>query len=149
MTEVSTRLRKDAPIEHTWNDISVFATPGAWEEEYLKLGEALDFYLSEDHSGWSEPGQFADTLEALTSLMERMERLAVYAGIHASVDATDQVAEERSSRSRGLSARIMAAYAPLEPRILAVEGGMLARWKAEEPRLNIYEHFFEDLQRRS
>ncbi len=149
MTEVSTRLRKDAPKEHTWNDISVFATPEAWEEEYLALGEALDSYLSKDHSGWSEPGQLADTLEALTSLMERMERLAVYAGLHASVDATDQAAEERSSRSRGLGARIMAAYAPVEPRILAVEGGMLALWMAEEPRLTIYEHFFEDLQRRS
>lgn len=149
MTEVSTRLRKDAPIEHTWNDISVFAAPENWEDEYLVLGEALDAYLSEDHSGWSEPGQLADTLEALTSLMERMERLAVYAGIRASVDTTDQAAEERSSRSRGLGARIMAAYAPLEPRILAVEGGMLARWMAEEPRLTIYEHFFDDLQRRS
>ena len=149
MTEVSLRLRKDAPIEHTWNDVSVFSTPEAWEEEFLALEEVLDSYLSEDHSGWSEPGQLADTLEALTSLMERMERLGVYAGIQASVDTTDQAAEERSSRSRGLGARILAAYAPLEPRLLALEEGMLARWMIEEPPLAIYEHFFKDLQRRS
>ncbi|MFA9406649.1 MAG: oligoendopeptidase F [Anaerolineales bacterium] len=149
MTEVSTRLRKDAPIEHTWNDISVFATPEVWEEEYKALGEALDSYLSEDHSGWSEPGQLADTLEALTSLMERMERLAVYAGIRASVDTTDQDAGERSSRAQGLNARIMAVYAPLEPRLLALEEGTLSRWTAEEPRLTAYQHFFEDILRRS
>jgi len=41
MTEVSMPLRKDVPMEHTWNDISVFATPEVWEEEYIALGEAL------------------------------------------------------------------------------------------------------------
>ncbi len=149
MTEVSMPLRKDVPMEHTWNDSSVFATPEVWEREFLALGEALDSYLSEDHSGWSEPGQLADTLETLTSLMERMERLAVYAGIRTSVDTTDQVAGERSSRAQGLGARILAVYAPLKPRLLALEEGTLVQWTAEEPRLTAYQHFFEDILRRS
>ena len=34
-------LRRDVPVEHTWNTASIFATPHAWEQAFAQVQERL------------------------------------------------------------------------------------------------------------
>ncbi len=149
MSELTVPQRADIPVKFTWNDVSVFENTQVWEDELESIRNALRAFLTEGRTEWLLPSDLADTLESLTSIKERMERAVVYAGIGHSVDTGDQEAAERSTRARSLHARVLAASAPMESHLLALGEDKLRRWLKEEPRLVVYEHFFDDLLRRS
>jgi len=64
------------------------------------------------------------------------------------VDTGDQDAAARNDHARGLYARALGAVAFAEPEMMELGFETLRQWMHEEPRLTIYEHYFDQLERR-
>ena len=146
LTHVPTRNEVDP--RHTWNDTSVFATVDEWADEVEALGAELEHI-----AGWQGrlaegPRVLLDALLGREKIVQRAEKALIYAYLAQAVDTTDQAATQRVGRGMGVLGRLLGALAFIEPEILAIGREQLAAWASTEPRLRVYDHYFDDLFRR-
>ena len=121
-------LHSEVPPQYTWNAPSVFASHEAWEQELIKVGEELATVAK-------YPGHLADSaallveaLEARDEFLRRAQVLTVYADMASSVDSNDQVAAAMSSRARSLYGQVLAAFAFIDPELIAIGLVRLTGW---------------------
>jgi oligoendopeptidase F len=140
--------RSEVDPRFTWNAESVFPTPAAWEAELIAIEEAFPRLRASAGKVGSDPQTLLAALEARDELLERCDRVLVYAGFLASVDTTNSESNAMAGRARRLGAEARATASFLFPEILAIGRDRLQKWMATEPRLAVYRHHFEDLFRR-
>ncbi len=141
-------LHSEVPSQYTWNAPSVFASHEAWEQELIGVGEGLSAVAK-------YPGHLADSgallveaLQARDEFTRRAQVLTVYADMASAVDSNDQIAAAMASRARSLYGQVLAAFAFIDPELIAIGLVRLRGWVNSEPRLAIYAHAFDDLFRK-
>lgn len=140
--------RSEIAGAYKWNAESMFADDAAWEKEYSAIADALpDAGKYQSHLSDS-PGQLADALEAYEDLTRRVLLVIVYAGMHHQTDTTDQIAAGMWGKAQGLYGRALAAFAFIEPELITLGHENLREWMREEPRLQQYAFFFDNLFRK-
>ena len=145
-TEV--RPRSEVPLEFTWDVAAIFGSDAQWEDEFAAVSdEAAGLARFRGHLS-DGPATLADYFEAAEHALRRLGRVLIYASNQHEVDTTDQVAAAMNDRSVGLYARAMATISFAEPEILALGFPALRRWLAQEPRLAIYAHYVDALERK-
>jgi oligoendopeptidase F len=145
MAQKTVPPRSAIAAEHTWDLASVFATDAAWEAEFARVaGELASFDRFKSRLG-SEPGVLLEYLQAAENTMNAVWRVYLYASMQHDTDTTDAPAKARYDRSLGLAARAAAALAFGEPEMLAIDADTLRGWMAENPKLAVYEHYFDRL----
>lgn len=140
-------LRSTIDKSYTWNAESVFATPEAWSAEVDSILAALP-EIKKLAGTLKDAATLLSAFETIEGLMARMNRAYIYAGFSYAVDATDQKAAAMSGKAQGLYGQVMAAAAFLNPEILTIGQKKLKQWMKAEPRLAVYEQFFNNLFRR-
>ncbi len=141
------RPRSEVPAEHKWNAESVFETPQAWQEAFEAL--AADVPTIEAYKGrlGEGPGTLVEWFETLDGLMRRFGKLYVYALMSYFTDLGDQQAAAMAGQARGLMGQVLGATAFMDPEILAIGQDTIQQWAADDPRLETYDHYFDDLFR--
>jgi oligoendopeptidase F len=140
--------RREVPIEQTWDIHSVFPSDSAWEEEIKRVTDSLPQIASFRGRLGESPKVLADWFDLVERVGRSLGKIVVYAGMQHHVDTTDQAAAAKNDRARGLFARVMATMAFAEPEMLSIGFEKLRQWMKEEPRLAIYGHYFDELERR-
>lgn len=148
MTEKRVPKREEINHQHTWNAESVYATTEAWESEATALGPAIK-EIGAWHGRLAEgPAVLLAALNDIYALLQRVNKLFVYASLAASVDRNDQAAVERAGRGQGIFSQAMAAVSFVDPELLAIGHETLIRWLDEEDGLASYRHYVENLFRK-
>lgn len=139
--------RSDVPKEHTWDLEALFRTPKEWE----KALAAVDADLPQLRACAGTLGRSARDLLTFARLYEeiapRAHHVYVWAGLHSDVDTTDQKKLAAAGRAAGLYARFGEAVSFFQPELLAIDSAQLRSFMDEEPQLQRYEHFFDNIQR--
>ena len=146
MTASKVLERKDVPQESKWKGEAVFASWVEWNAEVEALTADLAQLSAFDGKLAQGPTVLADWLASWTAFDRRLMRLFVYARMASVVDANDMTAKENMGQMMGLYAKYKAAIAFADPAILDLEERLPA-WIKEEPRLKMYEHYFDNLMR--
>ena len=81
--------------------------------------------------------------------MRDSQRVAMYAELAYSTDTNDQIAAARIGQANSLSADVQAAVAFAEPELMSIGFPTLRAWQQSQPRLAIYGHYFDNLERLS
>jgi oligoendopeptidase F len=140
--------RGEIPVDYTWDTAAVYESDAAWEAEMARLGAQLpELARFQGHLG-DAPATLLEWLEAADRLMNTVARLYFYASMFHNVDTADQEAAAKHDRAIGLYTRAAAATAFAEPELLTLGFDTLRRWAADEPRLGVYGHYFDQLERR-
>jgi oligoendopeptidase F len=120
-----------------------------WEAEIAAIREAIPALAAFAGHVGQDPQHLLQALQTRDDLLERCDRVLVYAAFLASVDTTNSEANAMAGRARVLGAEVRAAASFLFPEILAIGRPRLEEWMAGEPRLQIYRHHFDNLFRQS
>ena len=142
-------LRKEVAHEHTWNVESVFPSDDAWEVEFKRVNEQLPSLVRFRGRLGESAAMLADWFEVTEQLGIALGKVVLYANMYHTVDTTDQAAAAKNDRARGLMARAAAAMSFAEPEMLTIGFDKLRAWTSQEPRLAIYGHYFDRLERRA
>jgi oligoendopeptidase F len=142
------RSRNEIAPEHTWDVASVFASVGEWEGAFQRITDRLPHMQPFTGHLADGPAVLADWFDAAQDLLRDLRQVVVYAQMGHTADTTDQDATARVDRARGLMARAASAMAFADPEIVAVGFDTVRRWLREEPRLAIYTHYVDRLERR-
>jgi oligoendopeptidase F len=140
--------RADVKKEQTWNAESVFPSPEAFDAEVDDLvGSLAEVKKFQGHLGDS-PDTFIQAMQVIEEIAKRATKVRVYATMSSSVDATDQAAAAMNSKAASALAQVSAATAFVDPELLSMGEEKLRGWLADDPRMQIYEHYFNDLFRK-
>jgi len=148
VTTTTLPTRSEIPLKYKWNDTSVFADRAAWErelEDTLSQLPQLDQYRK--HLAES-PETLVQALKTSEAIQRRIWIVYVYASMTHSVDTQDQDAAAMNDRATGAFGRVNAAFAFINPELLAIGKPTLERWMAQEPRLAPYKQYVDNLFRR-
>jgi oligoendopeptidase F len=132
----------------TWNAESVFASPEAFDEEVKSLVESLPEIKKFQGYLADGPGTFLEAMEVLERISQRATKARVYATMSSAVDAADQQAAAMNGKSSSALAQVSAATSFLDPELLAIGETKLRGWLDEAERMQLYEHYFDDLFRK-
>ena len=92
--------------------------------------------------------RMADALELSSHLTKELSRAYVYASMKSDEDTRDSTYQGMQQEMVQLAAELGAEAAYLEPEILKIAPTTIARFLAEEPRLQIFKVYLDDIQRR-
>ncbi len=148
MNQTAVRPRTAIPAEHTWDAASVFPSVKLWEASFQEVVSQLpdlQRFRGDLNDG---PAHLADWFETFQRVFRTLGQVAIYANMGHTADTTDQEAAARFDRARGLMARATAAAAFADPEIVAIGFDTLRQWLRDEPRLAIYAHYVDRLERR-
>ncbi len=139
--------RSEVPEEVTWDIKSVFPSDEAWEAAYQKTNEQIATMGRFSGRLGESPATLLEALQARDAFMAGVDRVAVYGGMQATSDITDQAYLARSEQAEGLTARAYASISYYEPEVLALGPEKLQEMVDQEPGLKLYGHYFDKLNR--
>ncbi len=140
--------RSEILPEDRWDVESIFPDDASWRREYDAVAEALHSLDTFRGHLRDSSARLADWFTASEALEFRAAKITLYASMKHNVDTTDQAAAGLHDLGRSLAARLAAAVSFAEPELIEIGFVKLHRWLTEEPRLAIYAHYFDRLERR-
>lgn len=132
----------------TWNAESVFSSPDAFDAEVKSVLENLPAIKAFQGRLGHSPDTFLEAANAMDILAQRAAKIQVYATMSSSVDATDPQGAALQSKASSALAQVSAATAFFDPELLAIGEAKLKQWLHDDPRMKLYEHYFDDLLRK-
>jgi oligoendopeptidase F len=142
------RDRAKVPVEYTWNLAEIYPSDAAWRADKDALVQAIPQLRSFTGKLATSPSVLAHALETSSALDRTGARLAAYAGLLADQDSRDATHQGMKQEMEQLGATLGSAEAFLQPEILAMPAGAIAKAIAAEPRLKVYRFGLEDTERR-
>jgi len=134
--------------DQTWNSESVFPSPEAFNTEVNNLVEKLaDVRKFQGRLG-EGPDVFLEAMNVMEEIARRAAKVRVYASMSSSVDATDQQAAAMNGKASSALAQVSAATSFVDPELLGIGESKLHDWLTNDPRMKLYEHYFNDLSRK-
>jgi oligoendopeptidase F len=139
--------RSRANPENTWNAESVFSSIREWEAEYEKIEMSIPSLSSLQDALHKGAAELVQVLKEVEDILCRTSKLMVYASMSYSVDTTNQAAAAMYDRMHNLAGKVQGAAAFLGPELISLGQEKLNRWMKDEPQLNVYAHYLENLFR--
>lgn len=140
--------RSKVKKNQTWNAESVFSSPDDFHAEVSSILESLPAIKAFQGRLGDSPDTFLEAMTAIDELAQRASRIQVYATLSSSVDATDQKGAEMQGKASSALAHVGAATAFVDPELLSIGEAKVRQWLGDDPRLKLYEHYFNDLFRK-
>lgn len=139
--------RADVPKALTWDLSSIFETDEAFEQAFSRLSERMKEAAS--YQGRIQEGgsAFLEVLEFFLSVYREVEPLYVYAHLKNDQDTADSAYQSMYGRAGSLMTEISETLAWFEPEVLALSDEEIGAYIKEEPKLERYRFYIEDLIR--
>ena len=142
------RPRSKVKKNQTWNAESVFTTPEAFDAEVKNFVNRLATLKKFQGQLGNGPDTFIKAMRTIDRLSQRASKVQVYAILSSAVDTTDQPSTEMYEKASSALAQFSAATSFVEPEIIGIGEKTIRGWLKDEPRIKLYEHFFNDIFRK-
>jgi oligoendopeptidase F len=142
------RDRSKISNEYKWDLTAIYPSDQAWRAAKEKLAAELPKLRAFQGTLATSASRLAEALEMQSNLEKEVSRLLVYASMSSDEDT-------RVSLYQGMQQEMIQVYsvfgtesAFIEPEILKMDNATLDRFVAQEPRLQIFKHYLDDIARR-
>jgi oligoendopeptidase F len=139
--------RDEIPADRKWRLEDMFATDDDWETEFNGIKELLKQVDQYKGRLAENAAVLLGALELQDTIYEKLGRIYAYARMREDEDTANPRYQELSSRAQTLYSQVSSALAFMNPEILAIPAEQLAKFMADNPKLQIYRHALDDLQR--
>jgi len=140
--------RNKIPDQYKWDLTAIYPSDQAWRAEKEKLAAELPKLKEFQGTLASSPSRLADSLETQSRMEKELTRLFVYASMNSDQDTRVSAYQGMQQEMIQLASTMGAEAAFIEPEILKIDNATIERFLAQEPRLQVYRHYLEDIARR-
>lgn len=141
------RDRSKVPAQYKWDLTALYPTDQAWRSEKEKLVTELPKLKEYQGTLASSAQRLADALETRSRIAKELSRLSTYAGL-----ISDQ--DTRVSAYQGMRQEVVQLWSTFDadgafiaPEILKMDNATLQRFIIQEPRLQIYRLYLDNVTR--
>lgn len=145
MAELLTR--QDVTVEETWNLESIYETNEAWEEEFESVKAMLPLMVDYKGRLAKDDGTLFEGLQLRDEISRRLHKLYTYAHMRYDENTADSFYQAMNDRARTLASQIGASLAFMTPELLAVPVETITAFLNQNPKLAVYRHAFDELNR--
>lgn len=139
--------RSEVRIEDTWKIEDIYASVADWEADVEKAKEQASELEARKGTLGSDAKTLCISLALRMELNERMEKANLYAELAFEVDTRNGEAHAREQRFSTLMTEMESRLAFFDPEALLIPQEKLESFFQEEPGLETYRHWFEELHR--
>jgi oligoendopeptidase F len=140
--------RNKVPDQYKWDLTKLYPSDQAWRNAKDELAAEMP-KLGEFKGTLSSSAQrLADALEMQSRLEKQLWRLTTYAGLISDQDTRVSVYKGMQQEMTQMWSTFGVQTAYSEPEIQAIDDARLQTFIAQEPRLNVYRHYLDDVTRR-
>ncbi len=148
MATTVVRLRSEIPVEYTWNAPSLFENLDAWKAELKVISEEIPAMQSFQGRLSEGPGVLLEAVQLMEILFTRAGKLLVYGTLSAATDTANPEGAQMEGMAYALLGQFAAAVAFIDPELIAIGQETLNAWMMQEPKLQTYAHYFDNLFRK-
>lgn len=134
--------------QQTWNAESVFASPAEFDAEVQSILAYLPEIRKYQGHLADSVDSFLEAMNALAALEGRSMKVRVYATMSSAVDANDEQGAAMNGKAMSALAQVGASTSFVEPELLSIGKTKIRKWLKNDPRMEVYGHFLNDLFRR-
>ena len=139
--------RSEIDDRYKWNVESIYPTDEEWEAAYEEAKSRVDELERYEGRVTESPRTLAELLELREEIGRLVERVVTYANLRSSEDTRDQEYQAIAGQAQALASEASSAISYLEPELQERSQEEIDRFIEEEPALEAYEHYFDDVLR--
>jgi oligoendopeptidase F len=143
----SVPARSDIDEAYKWALDSLYASDEDWEAAYEEAEELIADLAAYEGRATEDAATLLETLETYEELMRTVSNVAAYARMRRDEDTTDDTYQALTARSQSLSSEASSAASFLDPELQELDYDDIEAMVDEEPGLEPYEHYFDDVLR--
>ncbi|MGB9933335.1 oligoendopeptidase F [Haloarcula amylolytica] len=143
----SVPARSDIDEAYKWDLDSLYASDEEWEAAYEEAEELIEDLAAYEGRATEDAATLLETLETYEELMRTVSNVAAYARMRKDEDTTDDTYQALTARSQSLSSEASSAASFLDPELQDLDYDDIEAIIDEEPGLEPYEHYFDDVLR--
>lgn len=133
--------------KYKWDLSPLLSSPEEFDSLYVACEDKAKKYSLYEGKLQEDADIAAECLELDEEIGASLEKLHLYAMLQKDSDLRDNSAQTRYEKIKSLYSRLAALSSFIRPELLSIEEALLEKWLLENPRLNKYRHFFDDLLR--
>lgn len=139
------KQRNEIEEKYTWDLSTIFPTDEAFEAELAQVSEEVKKAASLAGHLLDSADSLLTTTEIQLDLMRRIEKLYSYA--HMKNDQNTRVAKYQEYQAKGMTlySEFGQSFAFYEPEFMAITEEQYQTFLAEQPGLQLYQHYFDKL----
>ena len=139
------KQRNEIEEKYTWDLSTIFPTDEAFETELAQVSEEVKKAASLAGHLLDSADSLLTTTEVQLDLMRRIEKLYSYA--HMKNDQDTRVAKYQEYQAKGMTlySEFGQSFAFYEPEFMAITEEQYQAFLAEQPGLQLYQHYFDKL----
>ncbi|GAX46747.1 oligoendopeptidase F [Pseudolactococcus reticulitermitis] len=139
------KKREAIDEKYQWDLTTIFATDEVFEVELADVLAALEDARALAGTLTESAKNLLAVTETELALMQRVEKLYVYASMKHDQDTTVSRYQEYQAKVTALSAKFSEVFAFYEPEFMTLSQEIFAQFVIDLPKLQTYGHFFEQL----
>lgn len=139
------KKREAIAENYKWDLTTIFATDEAFELELADASTALDDARALAGTLTDSAENLLAVTETELALMQRVEKLYVYASMKNDQDTMVSLYQEYQAKVTALYAKFNEVFAFYEPEFMTLSQETFAQFVIGQPKLQTYDHFFEQL----
>ena len=140
--------RSKIPDQYKWDLTAIYPTDQEWRNQKEKLATELPKLRDFRGTLASSAQRLADALETRSRLEKELGRLTAYASLTSDLDTRVSTYQGMKQEILQFSSTFDSEAAYIQPEILKIDSGTLNKFLAQEPRLQVYRHYLDDVTRR-
>lgn len=138
--------RSEVEKEKTWSVETVFANETEWRVALESLPASAS-EIARYAGRLNESGTVLfEALELRDAVMMAAYKISMYASLLASIEGTNTLYSSMNAEMASAGAQLSGAAAFFGPELIAFEGAKLEQFVSDEPKLETYRHYFEELR---
>ena len=141
------RDRNKIPDEYKWDLKELYGSDREWRAQKEKLAGELPELRKFQGTLSSSPSRLAEALETQSRFEKELSRLFSYAFMISDQDTRISSYQAMRQEMIQLGSVMGTETAFIEPEILVIDSATIQLFLSEEPRLNVYRHYLEDIER--
>lgn len=137
--------RESVAEELTWDLTKIYQDDAAFEEAFEEISDKLKQASLYQGSLADGPQAFLKALEYVLNISRKLETLYVYSHLKNDQDTANTKYQGLYARASSLVAQVSEAVSWFDPELLTLSDETIWGYFSEEPKLEIYRHFIENI----
>jgi oligoendopeptidase F len=139
--------RGEVDTAYKWDLESLFASDEEWESRYETVNEEFDDLRAYEGRTTEDAETLHRLLTRYEEVMREVANVSAYARMRRDEDTRDSDAQAMWTRAQSLSSEASSATSFIEPELQEIEWDDVEAMIDEQPALEEYEHYFDDILR--
>ncbi|MGI5852395.1 MAG: oligoendopeptidase F [Caldicoprobacterales bacterium] len=140
--------REEIPEKHKWKLEDMYPSINDWEDDYKWVKENLPTLKEHEGTLGARAANLFRGLNTYTGIMEKVEKLYVYAHMKKDQDNANTESQALLDRAQSLIVEFDSSTSFLEPEILEIPRDRAEEYIASLEELKPYRHYLDNLMRR-